>query len=120
MKEQYFGILFSCFCRSADENLMNEESASWKVGSVTCCSKDSNFSPVTMLGPGMVKDESCWGEHAKCPRKGGDRRNNCHQSGSSGAAAGRTLSPESLDQLHLLLLDFATCFYSLLVDKVYY
>ena len=78
------------------------------------------FSPVTMLGPGMVKDESCWGEHAKCPRKGGDRRNNCHQSGSSGAAAGRTLSPESLDQLHLLLLDFATCFYSLLVDKVYY
>ena len=37
------------------------------------------------------------GEHAKCRRKGGDRRNNRHQSGSSGAAAGRTLSPESLD-----------------------
>ena len=37
------------------------------------------------------------GEDAKCRRKGGDRRNNRHQSGSSGAAAGRTLSPESLD-----------------------
>ena len=37
------------------------------------------------------------GEHAKCRRKGGDRRNNRHQSGSSGGAPGRTLSPESLD-----------------------
>ena len=51
------------------------------------------------------------GEHAKCRRKGGDRRNNRHQSGSSGAAAGRTLSPESLDTAAGLCWIFQTLLY---------
>ena len=47
--------------------------------------------PATMLLFPAVKDV---GEDTKCWRKGGDsRRNNRHQSGSSGGAAGRTLSP---------------------------